>query len=452
MGKLWTTLKNCSLTIKEIPCCRNIFTFIIRYPSLIATLGFGVKSTIFQPVSLAIGLRYAGARGDNRFASFISLFSTCGIAIGVMALILVSSVMNGFEGQLKNRILGVVPHAMVSGADGRLSDWPPLLAPLARLPHVQAVAPLVRGEAMLQGRGQLAAVWLQGVDPANYPADDLLRNSMGEDRLGTLQAGKFNVILGAALARKLDVLPGDQVRLLASEGSRYTPMGRTPSQRLFTVSGTFELGADVDDQVVFVNLEDARRLMRYPAGTISGLRLWLDDAFAVDQLAGQLPDAQLVLSDWRQERGELFRAVAMEKHIMGLMLVLIIMVAAFNILSALVMVVLDKQGEVAILRTMGMHDSSILRIFMVQGAWSGFWGALIGTLLGLALALFINPLLQLIGLNLYMAAGGVGLPVIVEPLQIIIITLGALLISFLATLYPAYRATQIRPAEALRYE
>jgi lipoprotein-releasing system permease protein len=411
-----------------------------------------VKSTIFQPVSLAIGLRYAGARGDNRFASFISLFSTCGIAIGVMALILVSSVMNGFEGQLKNRILGVVPHAIVSGNDGRLANWQALQAPLAQLPHVQAVAPVVRAEAMVQGRGQLAAVMLQGVDPASYPPHDLLRSSMGEDRLGTLQAGQFKVILGVSLARKLDVLPGDQVRLLASEGSRYTPMGRTPSQRLFTVSGTFEVGADVDDQVVFVNLEDARRLMRYPAGTISGLRLWLDDAFAVDSLASRLPQQGLMVTDWRQERGELFRAVAMEKHIMALMLVLIIMVAAFNILSALVMVVLDKQGEVAILRTMGMQDSAVLRIFMVQGAWSGFWGALVGALLGITLALFINPLLQLIGLNLYMAAGGVGLPIIVAPLQIVTITLGALAISFLATLYPAYRAAQIRPAEALRYE
>ena len=411
-----------------------------------------MKSTIFQPVSLAIGLRYAGARGDNRFASFISLFSTFGIAIGVMALILVSSVMNGFEGQLKNRILGVVPHAIASDSNGRLADWQALQAPLAQLPHVQAVAPLVRAEAMVQGRGQLAAVVLQGVDPASYPAHDLLRNSMGEDRLGTLQAGEFNVILGVSLARKLDVLPGDQVRILASEGSRYTPMGRTPSQRLFTVSGTFEVGADVDDQVVFVNLEDARRLMRYPAGTISGLRLWLDDAFAVDGLTQQLPQQGLQVTDWRQERGELFRAVAMEKHIMALMLVLIIMVAAFNILSALVMVVLDKQGEVAILRTMGMQDSAILRIFMVQGAWSGFWGALFGTLLGLGLAWFINPLLQLMGLNLYMAAGGLGIPVSVAPLQIVTITLGALAISFLATLYPAYRAAQIHPAEALRYE
>ena len=411
-----------------------------------------MKSSIVHPLSLAIGLRYAGARGDNRFASFISLFSTFGIAIGVMALIIVSSVMNGFEGQLKNRILGVIPHAVITQQEGRLSDWNRWAPSLSRLPGVTAVAPLIRGEAMVQGRGQLAAIMLQGVDPANYPAGDLLRQSMGVDRLATLKPGSFNVILGAALARKLDVLPGDKVRLLSAEGSRFTPMGRMPSQRLFTVSGTFEVGADVDDQVAVVNLDDARRLLRYPANTVTGLRIWMQDAFAVGELARQLPDASLQQQDWRHERGELFRAVAMEKQIMGLMLVLIIMVAAFNILSALVMVVLDKQGEVAILRTMGMQRSAVLRIFMIQGAWSGTLGALAGAVLGVLLALFINPLLQLLGLNLYMTAGGAGLPVSIVPLQILLITLGALLISFLATLYPAYRATQIRPAEALRYE
>ena len=411
-----------------------------------------MKSTIFQPVSLAIGLRYAGARGNNRFASFISLFSTFGIAIGVMALIIVSSVMNGFEGQLKNRILGVIPHALVTGVDGRLADWSALPEQLAHWPHVQAVAPLIHAEAMVQGRGQLAAVSLQGVDPQQFPAGDLLRQSMGVDRLGKLQPGKFNVILGAQLARQLDVMPGDQVRLISSEGSRYTPMGRTPSQRLFTVVGTFEVGADVDEQLLYVHLDDARRLLRYPVGTISGLRLWLDDAFAVDKLPAKSLGHDLVLQDWRLERGELFQAVAMEKHIMSLMLVLIVMVAAFNILSALVMVVLDKQGEVAILRTMGMNRGSILRIFMVQGAWSGFWGAICGSLSGVLLAANINWVLDLLHLNLYMAAGGRGLPVIVVPSQIALITLGALLISFLATLYPAYRAVQIRPAEALRYE
>ena len=412
-----------------------------------------MKPTIFQPVSLAIGLRYAGARGSNRFASFVSLFSTFGIAIGVMALILVSSVMNGFEGQLKNRILGVIPHAILTGADDRLANWEGLPEQLLRWPHVQAVAPLVQSEAMVQTRGELAAVVMQGIDPDNFPAHDLLRRSLKNAGLDKLQAGQFNVILGAQLARQLDVLPGDQIRIISSEGSRFTPMGRTPSQRLFNVVGTFEVGADVDDQLLFTHIEDARRLLRYPAGTVSGLRLWLDDAFNIDVLpkADSL-GKDLVLQDWRRERGELFQAVAMEKHVMSLMLVLIVMVAAFNILSALVMVVLDKQGEVAILRTMGMNRGGILRIFMVQGAWSGFWGAIIGSLLGVLLASYVNPLLDLLHLNLYMAAGGRGLPVIVEPGQIAQITLGALLISFLATLYPASRAVQIRPAEALRYE
>jgi len=184
---------------------------------------------------------------------------------------------------------------------------------------------------------------------------------------------------------------------------------------LFNVVGTFEVGADVDDQLLFTHIEDARRLLRYPAGTVSGLRLWLDDAFNIDVLpkADSL-GKDLVLQDWRRERGELFQAVAMEKHVMSLMLVLIVMVAAFNILSALVMVVLDKQGEVAILRTMGMNRGGILRIFMVQGAWSGFWGAIIGSLLGVLLASYVNPLLDLLHLNLYMAAGGRGLPVIVS--------------------------------------
>ncbi len=411
-----------------------------------------MRSNIFQPVSLAIGLRYAGARGDNRFASFVSLFSTIGITLGVMALIIVSSVMNGFEDQLKGRILGVIPHALVTGTEGRLAiDGFPADRALG-WPHVLAAAPFIQSEAMVQSPGQLAALALQGIEPRSLPADDRLRQSLEPGQLARLQPGAFEVILGIGLARRLGVQPGDQVRILASEGSRYTPLGRTPSQRLFTLAGTFEVGADVDDQVALVHLEDARRLLRYPSGTVSGLRLWLDDAFAVESLRQQPLAEGLLLQDWRHERGELFNAVAMEKRLMSLMLVLIIMVAAFNILSALVMVVVDKQGEVAILRTMGMQGRDIQRIFVVQGLWSGLIGGLSGALLGLLACFYLNPLLQLLGINLYVSAGGSGLPVVLVPGQILFIALGALAISLCATLYPAHRAAHIRPAEALRYE
>lgn len=411
-----------------------------------------MKFSIFQPLSLAIGLRYAGARGDDRFASFVSLFSTFGIAIGVAALIVVSSVMNGFEGQLKGRILGVIPHVVLSEPDGRLSHWQALAEALPPQPHELARAPLIRGEVMAQSPGELTALSLMGIDPAHFPATDRLAQQLGTEQLAKLTPGSFNIIVGSGIARRLTLLLGDQVRLLSGEGSRFTPLGRVPSQRLFTVVGSFEVRADVDEQVALVNLEDARRLLRYGPDQVSGLRLWLDDAFAVSQIhPRQLPDG-LVLHDWREERGELFRAVAMEKHLMSLMLVLIIMVAAFNILSALVMVVLDKQGEVAILRTMGLGTGAVLRIFMVQGAWSGVMGGLFGTLLGCALAAYLNQALALLGLNLYLAAGGQGLPVVMLPGQIALISLGGLLISFLATLYPAYRAAAIRPAEALRYE
>ena len=411
-----------------------------------------MKSLIFQPVSLAIGLRYAGARGDNRFASFISIFSTFGIAIGVLALIVVSSVMNGFEAQLKDRILGVVPHGVITTESGQLANWQQYQQTVMQLPHVQAAAPFITTEGMVQSPGSLAPIALQGLDPQNYPKQDLLRQTLGHAALERLVAGKFNIILGGALAQKLGVMPGDKVRVLVSEGSRFTPMGRVPSQRLFHVVALFDVGSPVDDQIALIHLDDARRLLRYQPENVTGWRVWLDDAFQTEDIAKTALPSSLVFQDWRQERGELFRAVAMEKHIMSLMLVLIILVAAFNILSALVMVVLDKQGEVAILRTMGMNRGSILRIFMVQGAWSGFWGAICGSLLGVLLAANINWVLDLLHLNLYMAAGGRGLPVIVVPSQIALITFGALLISFLATLYPAYRAVQIRPAEALRYE
>ncbi|MBB6055460.1 lipoprotein-releasing ABC transporter permease subunit [Tolumonas osonensis] len=411
-----------------------------------------MKSLIFQPVSLAIGLRYAGARGDNRFASFISIFSTFGIAIGVMALIVVSSVMNGFEAQLKDRILGVVPHGVITTASGQLPEWQQYQQTVTQLPHVQAAAPFITTEGMVQSPGSLAPVILQGINPQHYPQQDLLRKTLGEPALNRLEPGKFNIILGGALAQKLGVMPGDKVRVLVSEGSRFTPMGRVPSQRLFHVVALFDVGSPVDDQIALIHLDDARRLLRYPAESVTGWRVWLDDAFQTEDIAKTSLPSSLVFQDWRKERGELFRAVAMEKHIMSLMLVLIILVAAFNILSSLVMVVLDKQGEVAILRTMGMQSKTVMKIFMVQGLWSGVFGGLIGAVGGVILTNYLNPILRVLGLNLYMDAGGSGLPVELQISQVLLIACGALLMSFMATLYPAWRAAHIRPAEALRYE
>lgn len=414
--------------------------------------GRSLKTGLFQPLALAIGLRYAGSRRSNRFVSFISLFSTFGIAIGVAALMVVISVMNGFEGQLKGRILGVIPQVVVTGSEGRLVPPAGLADTLSALPHVQAVAPMLATEGMLQSPGELTGVSVQGIDPKRWPADDLLHRQMQTGTLDTLTSGSYHIVLGQGVARTLGVSLGDQVRLLLTEGSRYTPFGRVPAQRLFTVSGIFGVGADVDNQIALINLSDAKRLLRLPAEEVGGLRLWLDDAFAVDSVVSQPLPEKLIWQDWRRERGELFQAVAMEKRMMGLMLVLIIAVATFNILSALVMVVGDKESEVAILRTMGMTESAVVRIFMVLGASSGVVGALAGGLAGLALTLGLNPLLSAIGLNLYMAAGGAGLPVIVEPLQVAVILLGAVLLSFSATLYPAARAARVRPAQALRYE
>ncbi|MGL5323660.1 MAG: lipoprotein-releasing ABC transporter permease subunit, partial [Aeromonas sp.] len=379
-------------------------------------------------------------------------FSTFGIAIGVAALMVVISVMNGFEGQLKGRILGVIPHVVVTNQAGRIDADPQGLPDLAKLPHVVASAPMLDSEGMLQSPGQLTGVSVQGIDPAKWPKDDILHSQMLGGRLDTLQAGHYRIVLGQGVARRLNVSIGDQVRLILTEGTRFTPFGRVPAQRLFTVSGIFGVGADVDNQIALIALGDAQRLLRLPPETVGGIRLWLDDPFAADEvIKTPLPDG-LVWQDWRRERGELFQAVAMEKRMMGLMLVLIIAVATFNILSALVMVVTDKEGEVAILRTMGMSESGIVKIFMVLGASSGVIGALFGGLAGLALSLGLNPLLNAVGLNLYMAAGGSGLPVIVEPAQVITILLGAVLLSFSATLYPAARAARVKPAEALRYE
>ncbi|WP_061012035.1 lipoprotein-releasing ABC transporter permease subunit LolC [Photobacterium leiognathi] len=401
---------------------------------------------MFHPVSFFIGLRYLRGRSGDRFSRFVSYMSTAGITIGVMALITVMSVMNGFEDQLKGRILGVLPQAVVSSADGRvpLSENAPEV--LKKLPHVVNVTAITRGEAIIQSASSITAGTMIGIEPNQY---EPIAKHLMVGSLSSLTPGSFKVIIGQAMAVSLGVQPGDKIRLMVTSASQFTPLGRMPSQRNFEVAGIYDTGSDVDQQLVYTNISDAGRLLRYKLDQMTGWRLYLDDPFTVPELKEKLPNGW-TWSDWRDQRGELFQAVKMEKNMMGLMLGLIIGVAAFNIISALVMVVMEKQSEVAILKTQGMTHRQVLTIFMVQGASSGVIGALLGGLLGALVAHNLNSILSVLGVDL--ASIGGMLPSVIEPLQILLVILGAISLSLLATVFPSYRAAAVRPAEALRYE
>ncbi|MGL5430567.1 MAG: lipoprotein-releasing ABC transporter permease subunit LolC [Vibrio sp.] len=402
---------------------------------------------MFHPVSAFIGWRYLRGRSGDRFSRFVSYMSTAGITIGVMSLVTVLSVMNGFEAQLKSRILGVLPQAVVSEATGKtaLTATPPSF--IAALSPSRPAEPLVRSEAVIQSPAQLAAGLLIGIEPQH---NDPLSGYLMAGSVSTLQAGEYQLLLGHLLARNLNVTLGDKVRLMVTEASQFTPLGRLPSQRNFTVAGIFNTGSDVDGQLMVTHRQDAARLLRYDAQTISGWRLFFDDPFVVSDYAQRSLPEGWRWSDWREQRGELFQAVRMEKNMMGLMLGLIVGVAAFNIIAALIMVVMEKQAEVAILKTQGMQAQQVLAIFMVQGASSGVLGALSGGLLGGLLAANLNRLLETFGVALFSVGGG--LPVVINLWQIGLVVALAVVLSLLATLFPAYRASSVQPTEALRYE
>ncbi|EOL8957176.1 lipoprotein-releasing ABC transporter permease subunit LolC [Cronobacter dublinensis] len=399
---------------------------------------------MYQPVALFIGLRYMRGRAADRFGRFVSWLSTIGITLGVLALVTVLSVMNGFERELQNNILGLMPQAVVSASKGSVNPQQ-LPADSLHLQGVNRVAPLTTGDVVLQSARSVAVGVMLGIDPAQRdPLTPYLVNVRQQD----LAAGKYNIILGEQLAGQLGVKRGDQLRLMVPSASQFTPMGRLPSQRLFTVIGTFAANSEVDGYQMLVNIQDASRLMRYPAGNITGWRLWLNEPLKVDVLSQQTLPAGTEWHDWRDRKGELFQAVRMEKNMMGLLLSLIVAVAAFNIITSLGLMVMEKQGEVAILQTQGLTRRQIMAVFMVQGASAGVIGALFGALLGALLAGQLNNLMPVIGAFL----DGAALPVVIEPLQVIGIALAAMAVALLSTLYPSWRAAATEPAEALRYE
>ncbi len=420
---------------------------------------------MFLPASFFIGLRYSRSQRHKGFVSFITFFSIAGIVLGVASLILVVSVMNGFEGELKKRILGIVPHVIVapalppnskhniSDSNKTFTSWQDTRQSLLQIPHVNYVTPLLQSEALIQSSKSLQGVLIVGVIP-EYEKHNIVNSHMVAGTLESLKHKPYSVVMGQTLAYKLNVSLGETVRLVLPNKTLYTPMGRIPVQRNFTVSGVFNVGSEVDGSVVYIHSKYGAKLLRKKGDGVNELRLYLDDAFNANKV-GELVKVKgdFDITTWNHSQGALFSAVKMEKNMMWLMLSLIIAVAAFNIVSALVMVVIDKQGEIGILQTLGMNRMNILNIFIVQGVSNGLWGVILGSTLGVLITVNLNEILSILGMSVFGAAFvGQNLPVDLQIKHVVVIIISALLTSFLATLYPAYRASKTLPVEVLRNE
>ncbi len=411
---------------------------------------------MFKPIALFVGWRYTRAQRSNHFISFIALVSMIGLTLGVAVLITVLSVMNGFDRELRGRILGMIPQASVS-ANEILPDWPLLVDQARRQPHVLAAAPFTQVQGMITAGGQVSGVMVTGIEPRYEKTVSIINQHMQSGSLDALQSGGFGMVVGKGLADGLGLQVGDRVTLVLPEASA-SAAGVVPRFKRFTIVGIFSIGADVDSMLAYIALNDAARLLRLPDGA-QGVRMKLDDIFAAPQvardLARQMP-ATLYASDWTQTHGNLFSAIQMEKAMVSLLLFLIVLVAAFNIVSSLVMMVTDKQADIAILRTLGMSPRTITHVFMVQGVLIGMVGTVLGAVLGIAAALGISDLVgwinRLFGLHLFDAYFVNYLPSQLRWQDVVLVVGVSFLISFLATIYPARRAARVQPAEALRYE
>jgi len=419
---------------------------------------------MFQPVSLFIGLRYSRSKSRAGFISFITFFSTVGILLGVTSLITVVSVMNGFEGELKKRILGIVPHVIVTSEHNvkasSFKEWPELRAKILQQKHIQHVSPFLSSEALIQSSVNLQGVLMLGIIP-EFEEHNIINRHMISGSLSSLSEQTYRIVIGRSLANKLKVSMQDTVRLVLPNKTIFTPMGRVPVQRNFIISGIFDVGSQADDAMVYVHSKYGAKLLRRKGDGIDQLRLYLDDAFNAMQVVDSLtttiqlntPINPLAFTTWNDSHGALFSAVNMEKKMMWLMLSLIVAVAAFNIVSALVMVVVEKQGEIGILQTLGLSRIGIVKIFITQGMVNGLWGVTLGSFFGVLIALNLNEILAALGVNILGAGyAAQSLPVKLEVNNVVVIVLSALAMSFVATLYPAFQASKTQPAEVLRNE
>lgn len=413
-----------------------------------------------RPFELFVGLRYTRAKRRNHFISFISLISMLGIGVGVLALITVISVMNGFEKELRERILGMASHLTISMPGERLSNWEDVAARVEGHPAVQGAAPYVQAEAMLSAQPRVSGAIVRGIDPAHEPRVTDLPDSMVAGRIDDLQARGYGIILGRELAASLGVGLGDSVMLITSNVA-VTPVGALLRERRFTVVGVFEVGMyEYDRGTAFIHIRDAQKLFRL-GDSVNGVRLKLAEMFDAPRIGRELRSelgAEYWISDWTQRHANFFRAVKTERTVMFVILALIVAVAAFNIVSTLVMVVTDKQADIAILRTLGASPASIMGVFMVQGTLIGVIGTAMGTVGGVALALNVENIIpwleslfnvKFLSPDVYYISD---LPSDLQWLDVIRIAMLSFGLSVLATLYPAWRAARTQPAEALRYE
>ncbi|WP_290699321.1 lipoprotein-releasing ABC transporter permease subunit [Amphritea sp.] len=414
---------------------------------------------MFRPFSLYVGLRYTAAKRSNNFISFISLVSMLGLMLGVAALIVVLSVMNGFDRELKDRILGMVPHGTISDYGKPLENWQTVAEAVNLQPGVVGTAPYIQAQGMLTNRGVVRGVLINGIEPELEQKISILGNHMKAGSLDQLTSKSYGIVLGSLLARSMGAAVGDKITLVLPEAS-ISVAGVIPRLKRFTVVGLFEVGAELDANLAYIHIDDAARIKRMSSG-VDGIRLQFDNLFEapyrIRQIITDLGEFYRA-SDWTRTHGNLFQAIQLEKKMIGLLLFLIVFVAAFNIVSTLVMVVTDKKGDIAILRTLGATPGRIMRIFMVQGTVIGVMGTLLGSALGIALALTITDLIawveQVFGIQ-FLSAEVYFISYLPSQLRlgdVVTIISVALSISFLATLYPAWRASRTQPAEALRYE
>ena len=413
---------------------------------------------MFQSIALTVGLRYTSAQRKNHFISFISLISTLGLVLGVTVLILVLAVMNGFDQELRQRILGMVPHATVQTAEP-IMDWQQPAHLALQVEGVVGVAPFVHGQGMFNNRGRVQPVLLHGIEPDAEAMVSILPDHMTQGFVSDLKPGAFNILMGDILARQLGARIGDKVTLFLPEAS-LTVAGIVPRLKRFTLVGIFKVGAELDANLAIMHIADASKLKRLGGGA-EGLRLKLDDLFTAPETARQVAlelPGQYWTSDWTRTHGSLFQAIQLERRMLGLLLMLVVAVAAFNIVSTLVMLVVEKQADIAILRTLGASQKDIMGIFIVQGSIIGFLGTLIGTLLGVVLALNITEIVdwaeqmfgfKVLSADVYFISY---FPSQVRFEDVFLISVSSFVLCVMATLYPAWRASKVEPAEVLRHE